>query len=67
MPDALIEYSGKPLVIAEGKGVGNGLFQLLGALIKCWANTGVYPVGEFESTTNKTESLSAMYYTVISK
>ena len=60
VPDALMEGSvqmmtSKPFAIGEGKGVGPGEAQLLGAVIKCWAIHGVYPIGEF--TINFTEDL----------
>lgn len=53
VPDAILEavkMENKPLAVGERKGHGPGLYQLLGALIKCWANYGVYPIGEFNCT-----------------
>ncbi len=40
------EIGKKPLAVGDGKGAGVGEYQLLGAMIKCWALHGVYPIGE---------------------
>lgn len=51
MVDGLILSGSYILAVAEVKKTGlTGMWQLLGALIKVWSNTGIYPVGKWNCT-----------------